>query len=82
MKIVNLNEYIAGTNLVETSAEALKNINGGCTITIGRCKKDGSYFVQSVSKKCSHYSSHVTKALVAAKTVGLPLGGNIVLPIQ
>lgn len=74
MKKVDLNEYVTNTELIEASAEALKNINGGCTIYVGRCKKDGTYYISSVSEKCVSYSSHAKRALSAAKAVGLYLG--------
>ena len=74
MKIVNLNEYITGTNLVETSAEALKNINGGCTVKIGRCKKDGTYWVAAVTNPCSQQATHTAQALSKAKSINITPG--------
>lgn len=45
-----------------------KEINGGCSrITIGRCLKNGTYYVASVSGKCSSYSKHLSKAYSSAK---------------
>ena len=45
MKKININECLNELNIVESSEETMKKINGGCTIQIGRCLKDGSYYV-------------------------------------
>lgn len=74
MKKIDLDKYIASADLVETSDEALKNINGGCIVKIGRCKKDGKYWVASVSQQCSKYSTHVSTALAKAKQTNIALG--------
>ena len=36
-------------------------------MTIGRCLKNGTYYVASVSGKCSSYSKHLSKAYSSAK---------------
>ena len=52
-----------------------KEINGGCSrITIGRCLKNGTYYVASVSGKCSSYSKHLSKAYSSAKNSKMFLG--------
>ena len=40
---ININECLNELNIVESSEETMKKINGGCTITVGRCLKDGLY---------------------------------------
>ena len=40
---ININECLNELNIVESSEETMKKINGGCTITVGCCLKDGSY---------------------------------------
>ena len=36
---------------------------GGCTIQIGRCLKDGSYYVVSLTNRCSNYVNHIAEAI-------------------
>lgn len=50
-------------NIVESSEETMKKINGGCTIQIGRCLKDGSYYVVSLTNRCSNYVNHIAEAI-------------------
>ena len=45
----------------------MKKIDGGCTITVGHCLKDGSYFIAAVKNKCGSYNTHKKQALNAAK---------------
>ena len=47
----------------------MKKIDGGCTITVGRCLKDGSYFIAAVKNKCGSYNTHKNQALKAAKGI-------------
>lgn len=69
MKKLNITDCLSKLNVVESSEEIMKKINGGCTITIGRCLKDGSYFVDYVSNKCSNYNNHKASALRAAQGI-------------
>ena len=39
MKKININECLNELNIVESSEETMKKINGGCTIQIGRCSQ-------------------------------------------
>lgn len=69
MKKININECLNELNIVESSEETMKKINGGCTITVGRCLKDGSYFIAAVKNKCGSYNTHKNQALNAAKGI-------------
>lgn len=57
----DLEEYEVFTNT--SIEERLNKINGGCTIQIGRCLKDGSYYVVSLTNRCSNYVNHIAEAI-------------------
>ena len=63
MKKININECLNELNIVESSEETMKKINGGCTIQIGRCLKDGSYYVVSLTNRCTNYVNHIAEAI-------------------
>lgn len=69
MQKLNLSDCLNEINIKESSLYTMRKINGGCTITVGRCLKDGSYFIAAVKNKCGSYSTHKSKALAAAKGI-------------
>ena len=65
---INVNEFVKNNSAKIISTDQLKEINGGCSrITIGRCLKNGTYYVASVSGKCSSYSKHLSNTYSSAK---------------
>lgn len=65
MKNINLDNLDCSKDCLVTSSEAMRGINGGCTIKIG-CNTSG-YFVKSYSSSCSNKSLHTQLALYVAK---------------
>lgn len=70
MNRIDINKFISENDIIESSIDKLKEINGGCegtcVIQIGRCLNGGYYF-RKVVNPCYRVSQHRTNALAKAK---------------
>lgn len=66
MKKLSINEFMNEFDVAESLEDAMKEINGGCRITVGRCLRDGTYYIMSLQKRCNNYVNHITMAITEA----------------
>lgn len=76
MHRIDINTFFDETNVIESSVDKLKKINGGCdglcVIQVGRCL-DGGYYFRKIVNPCGRVSQHRNDALKRAKAEN---GGN------
>lgn len=70
MHRIDINTFINEINVIESSVDKLKEINGGCdglcVIQVGRCSNGGYYF-RKIVNPCDRVSQHQTNAIKKAK---------------
>ena len=79
MKKISLDQISKELNMVESSTDVIKKINGGCKIQVGRCLNDGSYYIMDVIVGCSNnsvYTAHVADIMNQAKRSNMARGSH------